>query len=90
MHTTHTSKSHSRNGSHVSYERDTKAMQLEIDHLRRRLHRKRRRRTLSNFDVSSDDRDDNYRPRSRTPPSESFICDDDDLHEHKNKAWEMM
>ena len=37
VHTTHTSRSQSRNGSHVSYKKDTKAMQLEIDRLQRRL-----------------------------------------------------
>ena len=31
--TTHTGRSQSRSGSHVPYEKDTKTMQLEIDHL---------------------------------------------------------
>ena len=36
-HITHTRRSQSQSGSHVSYEENTRAMQLEIDHLRRRL-----------------------------------------------------
>ena len=76
MHTTHTSKSQSLSGSHLSHEENTRAMQLEIDHLKRRLRRERRRRTPSNSNFSSDeDRNGNYRPRLRTSPSESFSCD---------------
>ena len=87
MHTTHTSKSQSRSGSHVSHEENTKTMQLEIDHLRRRLRRERRRRTPFNFDFSSNDhRYGSYKPRSRTPPSESFLCDKNSHHECRNKS----
>lgn len=43
VHTTHTSKSQSRSGSHLSHEENTRAMQLKIDHLKRRLRRERRR-----------------------------------------------
>ena len=68
MHTTHTSRSQSRSGSHLSHEENTKTMQLEIDHLKRKLHHERRRQTPSNFDFSSGDEEDgSYRPRSRTP-----------------------
>ena len=72
---------------HLSYEENTRSMQLEIDHLRRRL-RLKRRRTPSNFDTSSsdDDRYDSYRLRSRTPPSESFSCDEDHHYKHRNKS----
>ena len=38
VHTTHTSKSQSRSESHLSHEKNIKAMQLEIDHLKRKLH----------------------------------------------------
>ena len=87
VHTTHTSRSQSRGGSHVSYEENTRAMQLEIDHLRKELCRERRRRTLSNSGSSSDDgRDGSYKPRSRTPPNESFSCDENSPHEHKDKG----
>jgi len=37
VHTTHTSMSQSRSESHLSREENTRAMQLEIDHLKRRL-----------------------------------------------------
>ena len=68
MHTTLTSGSQSQGGSHLSNEENTRAMQLEIDHLKRKLHHERRRQTPSNFDFSSGDEEDgSYRPRSRTP-----------------------
>ena len=73
VHITHTSRSHSRSGSHVSHGKDTRNMQLEIDHLQRKLRSKRWRGTPSRSESpSKDDNDDNYKPRSRTPPSESF------------------
>ena len=37
VHTTHTSKSQSRSESHLSHEENARAMQLEIDHLKRKL-----------------------------------------------------
>ena len=62
-------------------------MQLEINRFRRRLQRERQRRTPSYSDPFSDDvRDGSYRPRSRTPPSESFSCDEDHHYERKNKG----
>ena len=86
MHTTHTSRSQSRSGNHLSHEENTKAMQLEIDHLKRKLCHEWRRRTPSNSDFSSDDEEDgSYRPRSRTPPSESFSYDEDYHHERRNR-----
>ena len=52
-------------------------MQLEIDRLRRRLCRERCRGTPSSSGPSSDDDSNNsYHPKSRTPPSESFLCDE--------------
>ena len=86
VHTTHTSRSQSSSGSHLSHEENTKAMQLEIDHLKRKLRHKRWRRTPSNFDFSSNDEEDgSYRPRSRTPSSESFSYDEDYHHERRNR-----
>ena len=84
MHTTHTSKSQSRNGSHISHEEDTRALQLEINHLKRKLCHEWRRRTSSNSDFSSNDEEDvSYKPRSRIPPSESFSYDKDYHHERR-------
>ena len=37
VHTTHTSRSQSRGGSHISHEVNTRSLQLEIDRLCRRL-----------------------------------------------------
>ena len=85
VHTTHTSRSQSRSWSHLSHEKNIKAMQLEIDHLKRKLRHKRRKRTPSNSDFSSDDEEDgSYRCRSRTPPSESFSYDKDYHHERSD------
>ena len=83
--TTHTSKSHSRGGSHVSQRRDdNKAMQKEIDDLKKKLrHAQRKRSPSSSDDSSSDDDDARYRWRSRTPPSESFSCDEELHHRWK-------
>ena len=87
MHTTHTSRSYSQGGSHVSHEENTRAMQLEIDHLKRKLCCEQQRRTPTNSDVSSgDEGDGSYKPRSRTPPSESFSCDEDYHRERRNKS----
>lgn len=62
-------------------------MQLEIDHLKRKLCCEQRRRTPSNSDFSSGDEEDgSYRPRSRTPPSESFSCDEGYYRERRNKS----
>ena len=87
VHTTQTSRSQSRSRNHVSYEENTKSMQLKIDHLRRRLRREQRRKTPSSSGPSSDDdRDGSYKPRSRTPPSVSFSYDEDRHYKCRNKS----
>ena len=87
VHTTHTSKSHSRVGSHVSQEQNNKAMQREIDHLKKELRHAWWRRTPSRFDSSSDDeKDGSYRRRSRTPPSESFSYEEEHHRERRYKS----
>ena len=87
MHTAHTNRRESRNASHLSHEEDTRALQLEIDHLKRKLRHQRRKRTPSIFDSSVDDeKDRSYRRRSRTLPSESFSYDEDIHHERRNKS----
>ena len=81
----HTSRSHSRGGSHLSHEKNTKVMQLEVDHLKRILHHKWRKRAPSKSDFSSDDEEDsNYRHISRTPLNESFLYDGDYHHERRS------
>ena len=85
MHITHTSRSHSRVGSYVSQEQHNRAMQLEIDQLKRKLHHARQERTPSNSVVSSEvEEDASYRRRSRTPPITNV-----DTKAHLIEAWEM-
>ena len=87
VYTTQTSRSHSRGGSHLSHKENTRAMQLEISHLKRKLRHERQRRTPLNFDISSnDEEDDNYRFRSMTPLSESFLYDEDYHHERRKMS----
>ena len=87
MHITHTSKSHSRGKSHVSHAKSERDMQREIDELKKKLRRVRRRHSSPNFELSSEDTDDaTYRRRSRTPPSETFSSDEEYRHKRKNKS----
>ena len=79
--TTHTSKSQSRGENHISHEENARNMQKEIDHLKRILRHECRRRAPSNSDYSTDDKEDkDYRQRSRTPPNESFLYEEDYRH----------
>ena len=88
MHTTHTSRSHSRGRSHVSQRQDNnKAMQQEIDDLKKKLHRAQRKQSPSSSDVSSNDEEDaSCRQRSRTPPNESFSYDEEHHHQRRYKS----
>ena len=72
----------------MSHGENTRNMQLEIDHLRKKLNRKQRRGTSSSSKSHSNDYDDddNYRSRSRTPPSESFSCDKDRHYRWKSRS----
>ena len=96
VHSTHTARNNSRGGCHLSQEKDTKAMQREIDHLKKELCRERRRRSLTVSDFSSnDDEDGEHRQRSRTPLSKSFSHVNEYHHKHKGRnspprAWGMM
>ena len=71
-------------------------MQLEINHLCRKLRRKQWGGTPSSLEPSSDDdRDDSYRPKSKTPPSESFramrtAIISREVRVHLAKVWVMM
>ena len=87
MQTTHTSKSQSRGKSHVSHARNERDMQREIDELKKELRQARRRHSSPNFKLSSEETDDaRYRRRSRTPPSETFSCDEEYHHRRRNKS----
>ena len=83
--TTHTSKSHSRRGSHISQRQDdNKAMQKEIDDLKKKLRHVQRKRSLSSSGGSSSGEDDaSYRRRSRTSLSESFSYDEEPHYQRR-------
>ena len=87
VYTTHTSRSHSWVESHVSQEQNNRAMQREIDHLKKELRHTRRRRTPSQSDSFSDgEKDISYWRRSRTPPCESFSYEEEYHPEHRYKS----
>ena len=56
--TTHTSKSQSRGKSHVSYAKNERDMQREIDELKKKLRHARRRRSSPKSESSSEETDD--------------------------------
>ena len=60
---------------------------MEIDYLKRKLRHEWRKRTPSKPDFfSNDEEDGSYRPRSRTPSSESFLYDEDSQHKRKSRS----
>ena len=87
MCTTYTSKSQSRGKSHISHAKNNRDMQCEIDELKRELRHAQRKCLSPNSELSSEEVDDtSYRRRSRTPPSESFSCDEEYLRRCKYKS----
>ena len=76
--TTHMNKSHFWRGSHISQRQDdNKAMQKEIDDLKKKLRHAQQKRSPSSSGGSSSGEDDaSCWRRSRTPPSESFSCNE--------------
>ena len=58
VHTTQTNRSQSQGKSHLSHEQDTKALQLEIDNLKRKLRHERRKRTPFSSNFSSEGEND--------------------------------
>ena len=87
LQTLHTGGSSYRRRSYLVHEQaDEKALQREIDNLKKRLRRAQQKQTPSSSDVSSnDDEDASYRQRSGTPPSESYSCEE----EHSRKRRRM-
>ena len=85
MHDVHTDGSGFRRKSHVAHEQgDEKAMQREIDDLKKQLRRAKQKQYPFNSDVSSNDEEDTiYKQRSRTPPSESFSCEEKHFQQRK-------
>ena len=87
-HTVHTGGSGFRRKGHATYEQDDeKAMQQEIDDLKKQLCRAKQKRFPSSSDISFNDEEDTiYRQRSRSPPSESFYCEEEYLHKRKCRS----
>ena len=85
LQTFHTGGSGNRRRGHAIHKHaNEKAMQREIDDLKKRLRRAQRKQTPSSFNVSSNDEEDaSYRLQSGTPPNESFSCEDE--HPHKRR-----
>ena len=76
-----------RKGHAVHEQGDEKAMQREIDDLKRQLRRAQQKQSPSNSNVSSNDEEDTiYRQQSRTPPSESFSYKEEHLHKRKRRS----
>ena len=86
--TMHTNRSQSRGKSHVSHAENEKDMQCEIDKLKKKLRRARRRRSSFEYESFSGDTEDvTYRQRSRTPPSETFSGDEEySSYRYKSKS----
>ena len=87
MHTAYTSKSQSRGKSCVSYAKNDRDMQREIDELKRELRHARRRHSSPNSELSSKETDGaSYRRRSRTRPRETFSYDEEYHHKRRYKS----
>ena len=88
VHTIHTGGSGFRRKGHVAHEQgDDKAMQQEIDDLKKQLRRAQQRRSPSSSNVPSNDEEDTiYRHRSRISQSESFSCEEKHLHLRKCRS----
>ena len=87
MHTVHTSKSQSQGKSRVFHAKNDRDMQGEIDELKSELRHARRRHSLPNSELSSEETDGfSYRRRSRTPPSETFSYNEEYHHRYRYKS----
>ena len=76
-----------RRGHAIHEQADEKAMQREIDDLKKRLCRAQRKQSPSSSDVSSNDEEDtSYKQQSGTPPSESFSCEEEHLHKRRRRS----
>ena len=66
---------------------DEKAMQREINDLKKQFRRAQRKQSPPSSNVSSNDKEDtSYRQRSETPPSESFSCENEHLHKRRRRS----
>jgi len=80
-------RSQSRGKGHLSQEENTKALQLEVDQLKRKLRHAQRKQTFSSLDASADGKEDgSYRRRSKTPPSKSFSYEKKQYRKRRHKS----
>ena len=88
LQTLHTGGSGYRIRGHTIHEQaDKKAMQREIDDLKKRLCRAQRKQTPSSSDVSSNyEEDASYRQRSGTPPSELFSYEEEYPYKRRRRS----
>ena len=86
VNTSRTSRSRSKGKGHASHKRnDHRALQQEIDDLKKKLRRTQRRRPSPGSDTSSEE-DNEYRRRSRTPPSETFSYEEEQPRKRGHKS----
>ena len=72
--------------SHISPRQDdNKALLREIDDQKKKLQREQRKCSSSSSDTSEEG-DDNYRQRSRTPPSETFSYKEEHRYRRRHKS----
>ena len=88
MHSIHTDGSDFRRNRNVSHKRDNdKTMQQEINDLKKQFRRAQQKWSPSSSDVSFNNKEDTiYRQRSRTPPNESFSCEEKHHHRRKRRS----
>ena len=86
VNTSHMSRSRSKGKDHASHKQnDCKALQQEIDDLKKKLSRAKRKRPSLDSDTSSEE-DNEYRQRSRTPPSETFSYEEEQPRKRGHKS----
>ena len=86
VNTSHTSRSRSKGKGHASCKRnDHRALQQEIYNLKEKLLRAQRKRASLGSDTS-DEEDNEYRQRSRTPPSETFSYEEEQPRKRSHKS----
>ncbi|XP_050273174.1 uncharacterized protein LOC126716188 [Quercus robur] len=86
VNTSHTSRNRSKGKGHTSQKRDDhRALQQEIDDLKKRLRRAQRRCPSPSSDIS-DEEENEYRRRSRTQPSETFSYEKEQPYKRGHKS----
>ena len=75
-------------GSHVPQRQNNEqAMQREINNLKRQLRHAQQRQSHPSLDMPhNDENDDDYRQRSRTPPSETFFYKEERYQRRKRRS----